>query len=533
MGGDVETIKDRLDIAEVISGYIKLEKAGQSFKARCPFHGEKTPSFFVSPTRQNFYCFGCGAKGDIFTFVEDMEGIEFRDALKLLAEKAGVELTRGTGPSRTDKDEVRSVLELATEFFEKNLADNKEALSYLRSRGITDESIKKWRLGFALSEWRSLYGNFTSLGHSKELLVKSGLVKKVDGADAKEPYDVFRNRIIFPLSDPTGRVIAFSGRALDKDAIPKYLNSPDTLVFTKSEVLYGLDKAKDEIRKKNYTVLVEGQMDLVLSHQAGVPNTVATSGTAFTRAHLERLKRLSSRVIFAFDGDSAGEQAAEKSAILAMSLGMEAKIAPMPEGKDPADLARDDPEKWKNVLRQSSHAVEFFLNKILEREKDSRKVGQSILKKILPLIALVESSIERSHFISIVAKRSGIKEEILWDDLRKVKVSPVERTPNVAREEDVKENKTTHKEKVLERLDVVNTWIEELPKNDAQIEKILKEKQELEDNLDHERLREELSLLVVEIGKAEKDGTARELKSLTSKAEKLHKEIRALEERRQ
>ncbi len=532
MGGDVETIKERLDITEVISGYIKLDKAGTSFKAKCPFHGEKTPSFFVSPSRQNYYCFGCGAKGDIFTFVEEMEGIGFSDALKLLAERAGVELVRNTGPSRTEKDEVRSLLELAAEFFEKNMGANRDALKYLESRGISKESIKKWRIGYALDEWRGLYSHFLSLGYSKDSLVKAGLIKKVDGASGKEPYDVFRNRIVFPLSDPTGRVIAFSGRALDKDAIPKYLNSPDTLVFTKSEVLYGLDKAKDEIRKKNYAVLVEGQIDLVLSHQAGVVNTVATSGTAFTRMHLERLKRLSPRVIFAFDGDAAGEQATEKSVVLAMSLGMEAKVAGLPAGKDPADIIKTDPEKWKDVLRHSAHAVEFFLEKIFEKEKDRRKAGQRILKKILPLIALIESSIERSHFISLVAKKSGIKEEILWDDLRKVKVTPMPEMVGTSNESVEVIEKTSRKEKVEERLDVINSWIKELPKNDEQLEKILKEKEELEDNLEHERLREELSVLVIEISKVEKGGSDIELKKLLKETEEIHKRIRELEERR-
>ncbi len=324
MGGDAERVKERLDIAEIVGGYVKLDKAGQSFKGRCPFHNEKTPSFFVSPLRQSYYCFGCGAKGDIFTFVQELEGLSFREALKSLAEKAGVEISNRPEAikARGEKDELLQALEVATQFFENELSKNEAAKKYVLSRGITEASIKKWRLGYAPAEWRALYSHMLQLGFKKDVLVKAGLVKPVAEGVGKEPYDVFRDRVIFPLSDSNGEVIAFSGRALAPEAVPKYLNSPDTILFTKSEVLYGLDKAKEKIRKQNYAVLVEGQVDLVLSHQIGVENTVASSGTAFTERHLERLKRLSKRIILGFDGDTAGEKAGEKAAELGLLLGL-------------------------------------------------------------------------------------------------------------------------------------------------------------------------------------------------------------------
>src|SRR3989344_7217096 len=314
MRGDVDTIKERLNITEIVSGYIKLEKAGTSFKARCPFHNEKTPSFFVSPVRQSFYCFGCGAKGDIFTFMEEVEGLDFRGALKLLAEKAGVEMEYHSSESKTEKDKICNVLEEATKFFEKELTGNNMARHYIASRGISEETIKDWRIGYAPAEWRSLCNYLQGHGHEREIILKAGLIKLKDGGS--EPYDVFRDRVIFPFADQNGSIVAFSGRALSKETEPKYLNSPETILFAKSEMLYGLDRAKDQIRKKDYAILVEGQMDLVLSHQSGVRNTVASSGTAFTRMHLERLKRLSSRIIIAFDGDLAGEKAAEKASTL-------------------------------------------------------------------------------------------------------------------------------------------------------------------------------------------------------------------------
>ena len=301
MRGNVDTIKERLDIADVISSYVKLEKSGSNFKAKCPFHSEKTPSFFVSPTRQSFYCFGCGAKGDMFSFIEEIEGVDFRGALKLLADKAGVEIEYQSQETKTRNDKIFEAIHSAVEFYEERMKEHPEAARYLASRGVGDESIKKWRLGFAPDEWRSLHTYLTGLGFNKEILLEAGLVKKVEGDAAKEPYDVFRGRIVFPLADRSGRIIAFSGRAFRKDLEPKYLNSPDTILFNKSEILYGFDKAKESIRRKNYAVLVEGQLDLILSHEAGVENTVASSGTAFTPAHLERLKKLSSRIILAFD----------------------------------------------------------------------------------------------------------------------------------------------------------------------------------------------------------------------------------------
>ncbi|MBX4206235.1 DNA primase [Candidatus Parcubacteria bacterium] len=422
MGSDIETIKERLGIAEVVGGHVKLEKSGASFKGRCPFHNEKTPSFFVSPLRQSYYCFGCGAKGDIFTFVEETEGLSFKEALKELALRAGVEL-KGAAVSRqakTERDKLRAALEAAAEFFEKKLVENEPAQKYLLSRGLSKQTIKEWRIGYAPAEWRSLYHHLVPMGFSKEVLVKAGLVKPVTGA-AKEPYDVFRDRLVFPLADQNGEIVAFSGRALAKETEPKYLNTPETMLFAKSELLYGLGKAKAEVRKKNYAVLVEGQMDLVLSHQAGVPNTVASSGTAFTAAHLERLKRLSPRIILAFDGDRAGEAAAEKASALALSLGLEVKVARLPEGADPADMVAKNPEDWKEILRHAKPAVEHFLDLILEREKDRRKALKAVEEKLLPILSFVGSSIERSHFASLIATKTGVKEEMIWEDLRKVK----------------------------------------------------------------------------------------------------------------
>ena len=538
MRGDVDTIKERLDIAELISGYIKLEKAGASLKARCPFHNEKTPSFFVSPVRQSFYCFGCGAKGDIFTFVEEVEGLDFRGALKFLAEKAGVEILYRGGESRTEKDKILNVLEEATKFFEKELVDMDLARRYIASRGIGEETTKNWRIGYAPAEWRSLYGYLQNLGYERDIIMKAGLIKKtVDEARSTEPYDVFRDRVIFPLADSNGSIIAFSGRALAKETEPKYLNSPDTILFTKSEVLYGLDKAKDQIRKKNYAVLVEGQMDLVLSHQSGVRNSVASSGTAFTRMHLERLKRLSSRIIIAFDGDPAGEKAAEKASILGISLGLEVKVANLPEGLDPAEVIRKNPEEWKDILRKSLPAVEFFFNKIEEKEKDPRKLGKQIEKRILPMIKLIESSIEQAHFVSLVAKRTGIKEEILWEDLKKAKKPELSQRSDLgnSKRSDLNTEKAptpSHREQIEERLAEIRLWQKELSGSAPEVTALRKEESELADNLSGILLRDNLSQLISELSRAEVSRDSKSIANLTLEIQKIHGRMRILEEKK-
>ena len=452
--------------------------------------------------------------------------MDFRAALKLLAEKAGVEIEYQKADSKTEKGKILNVLEEATQFFEKQLSENKPVEKYIKSRGISIETVKKWRIGYAPDEWRLLYGYLLGAGYEKSIILKAGLAK-ISTEKISEPYDVFRDRIIFPLLDANGTVIAFSGRVLSKDTEPKYLNSPDTSVFTKGEVLYGLNRAKEDIRKKNYAVLVEGQIDLVLSHQAGVANTVASSGTAFTPAHLQRLKRLSSRIILAFDGDKAGLIAAEKASVLGISLGFEVKVASLPEGSDPAEVAHESPEEWKNVLRRALPAIEFFLNKLEKLEKDSRKLGKLIVEKILPMIKLLSSSIEQSHFISMLSKRTGLKENVLWEDLKKVKTTSP--NPLLAQGEggrspgEVSEVKT-HKELIEERLAEIKLWKEEIP--------LEEEEAELQFNLDRIILDDELQNLLADLAQAESEKNNKKIESISRKIKDVHKKILGLEEKK-
>ena len=432
MSTSVEKIKERLSIVDLLGTYLKLEKAGKNLKARCPFHNEKSPSFFVSPDRGSYYCFGCGAKGDIFTFVQEFEGLDFFGSLKMLAERTGVELTRENIGQRNEKEAIFNALEAAAQFFESNLPKSNSALKYLEKRGLTEKTIKDWRIGFVADDWRTLYDYLTARKFTDSEIEQAGLIKKsdtVNNVGQANTYDRFRGRIMFPIRDSAGRVVGFTGRILpenDDGKAAKYLNSPETAVFNKSRILYGFDLAKLNIKKFDYAIIVEGQMDIIMCHQAGFDNTVATSGTALTPEHLQLLKRISNRVIMAFDADKAGFNAATKAWQLALSLGMEVKIAEFKDGKDPADviLSTDGKEKFKEALKSSMHIVDFILAKIIAEKLDERKTGQAVREQILPFIALIESSIEKAHFVKKISDKCNISEAAIWDDLKKVKVEP-------------------------------------------------------------------------------------------------------------
>jgi DNA primase len=422
MSSSVEKIKERLSIVDVLSPYIKLEKAGASYKAKCPFHNEKSPSFFVSPDRGTYYCFGCGAKGDMFTFVEEFEGLEFRQALKNLAEKAGVELVPEKPGEKNDKDRLFHAVESAVEFFESELYKNKPVLDYLHKRGLTDETIKKWQIGYVPAEWRAMSDFLKTKKISEADMLATGLIKKSE--DGTKMYDVFRGRIMFPIFDANGRPVAFSGRIfVDDGKSPKYLNSPATALFNKSEVLYGFDRAKSVIRRLNYAILVEGQMDLILSHQAGLANTVASSGTALTEMHLRRLLRLSPRIMFAFDSDSAGFNATKKSAELALRIGMEVKVAVLPAGDDPASLVAKNPELWKQALKAGKHIIDFYADSLIAKNSDRRVLAREIKASVLPFVLEVESSTEQAHFVKSLAEKAGLKEDAVWTDLKALQKS--------------------------------------------------------------------------------------------------------------
>jgi DNA primase len=426
MNSPVDTIKERLSIVDVISSYVPVIESGKNYKARCPFHNEKTPSFFISPERNSYYCFGCSAKGDIFSFVQQFEGVDFLGSLKLLADRAGITLEKSTSyESRDEKERFYSIMEEATVFFETNFKAHPEGRSYLRDRGLTDATIELFRIGFAPDSWRSVSDHLLKKGYSQDDLEKVGLIKKSD----KGFYDRFRSRIMFPIQDSSGRVIAFSGRIFGKGDTEeaKYLNSPDTPLFNKSNVLFGIDKAKTAIRTRGYSIIVEGQMDLILSHQGGFTNTVAVSGTALSDAttdgeakinNLGLIRRLSPNVIFAFDGDSAGIRAASRSAMIALSLDMQVKIAKLPEGKDPADIIKENSDAWKEIIKTSVNIVSFHIDRICKETNDIRIRGRKIRETVFPFISMVGSSIEQSAYITEIASKTGLRETAVHEDFQ-------------------------------------------------------------------------------------------------------------------
>lgn len=433
MATPVEQIKERLSIEDVISSYLSLERSGSNFRARCPFHNEKTPSFFVSPARGSYYCFGCGAKGDMFSFIEQYEGLDFKGALKTLAERAGVTLTYTDSSSKDEKDLLFKVLEEATLYLERQYENSNDAKKYIEGRGVNEKTSHEFRIGFAPNEWRALATYLEAKGYKKEVLLKAGLIKEVDQSTGNKKegyYDRFRGRIMFPITDSSGRVIAFSGRLLVDDQISaKYLNSPETVLFDKSSTLYGLDKAKESIRKKDYSILVEGQLDLILSHQAGITNTVASSGTALSDTgensgggitNMGMLSRLSKNVVLAFDGDNAGQKAILRGAKIALSLGMDVKVVTLPQERDPADVIKENKDSWIEILKNTKPIVTYTTERIVEKNKDGRLLGKNIRDYVLPLISSMKSSIDQAHSIKIVADITNISEQALMQDLKNI-----------------------------------------------------------------------------------------------------------------
>ena len=438
MSSSVEKIKERLSVVDVISSYLKVEKAGGNFKANCPFHNEKTPSFFISPARGSYYCFGCGAKGDIFSFVEQFEGLDFKGALKVLADRAGVPLESYNPKERSEKDRLYELMDAATLFYEREFLANTEAQEYIKSRGVTDETRKLFRIGYAPSEkvsWRALSNEMRKKGFTDKELELAGLSKYPEEKKDQTPYDRFRDRIMFPISDTGGRVIAFSGRILHDDGSGvqgKYINSPETPIFKKGSTLYGLDKAKFEIRKRDQAILVEGQMDLVLSHQAGFTNTIASSGTALSDtvvadtergllSGLGQVNALTKKLIIAFDGDKAGLKAAGRAERIALSLGMDVKVVKLPKDMDPADVIRKSGgDEWKKIVDGAMHIITLYTSILMEHPLSELARARAVSDKILPYVAVMPSAVERSYFIKEISLKTGIPESALNEDMVKL-----------------------------------------------------------------------------------------------------------------
>ncbi len=401
----VVLIKSRLSIVDIVNPYVKLKRAGRSMVGLCPFHKEKTPSFHVSSERGTWHCFGCGLGGDGFSFIEKIEGVDFKEALKILAEKAGVVIEYTHGEDRKDvskKERLHSLMNQAGEWYAGKLPGS-PAEVYAKKRGLADETIVTWRLGYAPNAWHALLEAFTAKGFTTEELFAVGLIKEADGKLGTY-YDRFRNRLLFPIRDSMGRVVAFTGRTLVVDGQAKYLNSPETGLYHKSEILFGMDMAKDAIRMRDFTMLVEGQMDTLLAHQTGFKNVVALSGTALSEHHLSLVKRYSKNLMLVLDADPAGLAATARSAGLALRRGLRVKAASLPSGKDPADLINEDPKEFSARAAAAKPVVEFFLAKLAELERDQYRFQRLVQEIIYPLLAAISNLTERGYFIDKTAR---------------------------------------------------------------------------------------------------------------------------------
>ncbi len=418
----VEEIKAKLDIVTVVSQYVQLKKAGQNYKGLCPFHNEKTPSFVVSPEKQIFHCFGCHKGGDLFTFIEEIEGVSFAEALQVLADKAGIkvkDLSKYDKKTKSEKDQYYKAHDLACEFFEKALwksNDGKKVLEYLHKRGLDDATIKDFRIGFAPDEYEALYPMLLKRGIDKKVLIKSGFVSSKGIADDKV-YDKFRGRLMFPILDYMGKVCGFGGRALKKDQAPKYLNSPENIIYNKSKVLYGLYHAKQDIKEQDKIVLVEGYFDVILPFQAGVRNIVATSGTALTEDQIRLIKRLTTNAVMAFDSDSAGFEASRRGYFLMEKAEFSVKMVNGLDKKDPADYVLDHGDEFGDLVQQAEDFVAFYINKlVVENDMETLDGRKIVLKEILPILKSVSASV-RDYYVRILSKKINVSEKALYDDI--------------------------------------------------------------------------------------------------------------------
>ncbi len=441
--GAVEEIKDRLDVTEFIGRHVQLEKSGRYFKGLCPFHTEKTPSFFVFPENQRWHCFGCGQGGDVFNFVMALNGLDFRTALEELARQAGVELQPRTpeqAEAESEAERLRAAHEAAADYYHTLLLTAPQAAvarDYLKRRGFTRETIDTFRVGYSLDSWDALRSYLLGKGFSVEEQVTAGMLVQKDNGGT---YDRFRDRVMIPICDRRGRVIAFGGRVLSADAQPKYMNSPQTPIFNKSAILFGYHLASKAIRDTDVAVIVEGYMDVMIPYQAGYRNVVAPMGTALTEAHLKQLQRLTRRFLLALDPDAAGVHATLRGLEVARDtldreweavfdprglvgyedrLKADIRVMTLPDGVDPDELILEDPQKWEKLISESQPVVRFYFQQLLEQENPHEPKGKArIVDAILPLLNDIADGIEREAYAREVALRLGLDERTLLDRLR-------------------------------------------------------------------------------------------------------------------
>lgn len=427
-----EEIKSRLDIVEIIGEYIALRPAGGNFRGLCPFHQEKTPSFMVSQEKQIWHCFGCGKGGDVLSFIMEMDGLSFPESLRLLAPRAGVQLPETALAEQSKRSRLLDALKLSASYYHQVLVENPKhpevaAINlYLAKRGLKPETIKAWSIGYSPESWDDLCLFLKKRGYREEELIAAGLA--VARAGQRGAYNRFRNRVMFPISDAAGQVLGFSARLNpsqegQEKAGGKYINSPQSEIYDKGKVVFGLDKAKAAIKAQNLAIIVEGQMDVISTHQAGFNNTVASSGTALTADQVKLIKRYTNRLAFALDMDAAGQLASDRGIREAVAQDLSVKVIIIPIGKDPDECVRRDPAAFSRAIAEAKDLLDYFLEKALEnadlsRPEDSKRVWNDMQHKILDFSGT--SKTEQDFWIKRITQRLNINENDYRTDLKRM-----------------------------------------------------------------------------------------------------------------
>ena len=424
MENQVEEIKKKINIVNIVGEQVALKKKGKNFVGLCPFHGEKTASFMVNEELQIYKCFGCSKGGDVYKFLMETEGLDFPEALEKLADKAGVKLVKRVSEGHDSKRELIVVHDLAAEYYHYLLTKHpagEAARRYLKERGIKEKLIETFRLGYALPEWDGLVRYLVDKkGYKPEVLIAAGLAV----GNGKRLYDRFRGRVMFPLLDISGRVVGFSGRVLPgaKEDEAKYINSPETEIYHKSKTLFGLTVARNDIKKKNRVVLVEGELDMISSFAAGVTETVAIKGSALTTEMMGILSRLTNTFILALDADAAGEAAMKRSIEEAEKLELSIKMVEIVGGKDPDEIARNKPREWVEMVEKAAPVYEFFFNKAIGKwGTDSVESVGRVVREVVPYLAKVENGVIREVWARKLAEKVGVDKARVWEEIEKIR----------------------------------------------------------------------------------------------------------------
>ena len=429
----IDEVKQKIDIVEVIGQYTALKKAGRNLTALCPFHSEKHPSFFVYPEQQSWHCFGaCNTGGDVFAFIMKKEGLDFGEALRQLALKAGVTLPSFSGRmeaggKKEEKEELYQVNEAAALYFHNlllNATAAAKAKSYVEKRGFTARTIADFQLGFSLDSWDALKLYLGERGHSEATMLTAGLLVK---AEDGRTYDRFRGKLMFPIRDSRGRVTGFGARVLD-DSLPKYINSPQTPTFDKSSTLYGIDRAAAEIRKQDRAIIMEGYMDVIMAHQNGVTNAVASMGTAITETQVNTLKKLSRNLILSLDADAAGEEAMLRTVGYENILNAEMRVIELPEGKDPDDVIRENIEKWRSLVNEARPLIDFLFEKTtVKLDLTTAKDKSGAVDRLLPIVAEINDPIRQAHYLQKLAAMVKVDMNTIKASLSRLKPAQIKR----------------------------------------------------------------------------------------------------------